>query len=91
MATKKVLTPSQKFYAKEYKLKYEVIDKLREMVGKKTFDLVELESEFTDESNNELVKIDKEGVYFNEGEDFYGLSELGTNDAIYLISILEDL
>ena len=87
----KKLSISQKFSNRERKLKYEVIDKLREIVGKKTFDLIELELEFSDEANNELVKIDSENVYFNEGEDSYSLNELGTNDAIYLVSILEDL
>lgn len=87
----KKLTASQKFYAKERKLKYEVIGELRKIVGTKEFDLTEMEKGFTDESNNEIVKIDAENVYFNEGADEYCLDELGTNDAIYLVSILEEL
>jgi len=77
---------SRIFGEKERKLKAEVIKELRKHLGKKR---VELENGFEDEANNDIIAIDRDNVYFNNGVDSYALSGLGLLDAIYLIGMME--
>lgn len=89
MATKKEL-PSVKFSKLERKLKNEVLLEIRKFVGERKIKL----EDFTDEANNELVGINKDDVFFDDGSfgaETYPLHELGLLDAIAILSIVEDL
>ena len=81
------------FSQKYHQLKREIAAAIEEHLNKVsgTFELV---NPFTDEANNSIVAVSIEnGVHFEDmggNIEHYPLSELGVDDAIYILSLFED-
>lgn len=82
---------SQEFQALKSKLTQSIEEKLSQKEGG-FFNLED--KSFTDEANNEVVEVSLEkGVIFEDmggGFESYPISELGFNDGIYILSLLEN-
>ena len=86
---------SSEFYNEHSNLKAKILNALIETLNEHHGGEVDLDElgltsgGFEDESNNYIVKVDTEKVYFDGGAMEYPLSELGILDALYLLSELE--
>lgn len=78
---------SSDYYSEYRKLKDSIIKDIRKAVGRKKF---KFEDSFEDEAHNELHAVSAKGVFFDGivGES-YPLGELGINDALYILSLIE--
>jgi hypothetical protein len=79
---------SEELYAKERNLKNEIVETIQTLVGDEKVDLKA--NSFDDEANNRLDFVDKNSVYSTGNDIDYPLHELGINDAIYIVALLEN-
>lgn len=70
-------------------LKEKCISQIKTLVGRKKRIEFSDNNVFEDESFNELVAVDKNEVFFENGES-YDLNDLGITDALQIIHILEE-
>lgn len=75
---------------KQVELKQEVIKAIRNLVGSTKVPLTDIGKEFEDEANNTITDVDSENVYFDGTMENYPLEELGIDDALYILGVLED-
>ena len=80
--------PSDKIYDKMQLLKMEIIEEIRKATNSSFFNLEE--NTFEDEASNDIEAVCYDTVYFNGGET-YPLWEMGIQDAIYLLQIIEHM
>ena len=81
---------SNQFQKRANELKSDMVSAIKSFIGNRKIDLEATDNAFSDESDNNLVAVDKDGVYFNDGADTYPLYQLGINDAIFLVGVLEE-
>ncbi len=80
---------SQEFQA----LKSKLTESINEQLSQKEGGCFNLENSFTDEANNTIVgvSLEKEVIFEDLGGDLqsYPFSELGFDDGVYILSLLE--
>lgn len=79
---------SEELYAKERELKNLIVETIQTLVGDEKVDLGS--NAFDDEANNRLDFVDKNNVHSTGNDIYYSLHELGMNDAIYIVALLEN-
>ena len=87
MATEK--TKIENFQERHRELHGEVIKELKRQLGRKRVDLEKEEVDFDDEAGNRIIKVDRVHVHFDGTMEKYPIGDLGIDDALYILGVLE--